>query len=177
MNTVKTQATRIAVLLALVALVLGAVYLGLRGDNEQSIETEAPATHTVAVGEQAPHFTALDSQGQPVDSDAFAGRTWLVFNATWCASCRSEIPEIQQLAERPDVEVVAIYLKENTAQVRDFAEKLDLTYTQVPDANGEISAAYGMNSVPAHVLIEDGEVTYLKTGALRASDITDVLGE
>lgn len=177
MHSLKANIGRVAVLVAVVILVLGAVYLGMRGDDEQTIETETPATQTVAVGDKAPGFTALDSDGHPVDSDALTGRTWLVFNATWCASCRSEIPEIQQLAERSDVDVIAIYLKENTAQVRDFATKLGLSYTQIPDANGEISAAYGMSSVPAHVLIEDGQVTYTKVGALRATDITDVLGE
>lgn len=177
MDSLKVNMGRVAVLVAMVILVLGAVYLGLRGDSEQDIVADAPTTHTVAVGDAAPRFTALDIDGQPVDSNALTGRTWLVFNATWCASCRSEIPEIQQLAERSDVAVIAIYLKEDTAQVRDFANKLGLTYTQIPDANGEISSAYGMSTVPAHVVIEDGRITRTKVGALRASEISEILGE
>lgn len=162
------------VLVAIVILVLAAVYLGLKKDDS-SVEVVESTTHSLDVGEVAPRFTALDKDGQPIDSDTLTGRVWLVFNATWCSSCRAEIPEVQELADRSDVEVIAVYLRENTADVRAFAERLGLEYTQIADPNGEISTAYGISSVPSHVLVEDGQVTFKKLGALRQDDIATAL--
>ncbi|MDO5728778.1 MAG: TlpA disulfide reductase family protein [Actinomycetaceae bacterium] len=173
-STTKAPWIRAVVLAVIVVLVLGAVYLGMKKD-ESTVEVAEPAGPVLEVGDSAPRFTALDKDGLPVDSDALTGRIWLVFNATWCSSCRAEIPEVQELANRSDVEVVAVYLRENTADVRAFADRLGLEYTQVADPNGEISSAYGISSVPSHVLVEDGVVTFKKLGALRADDMNAAL--
>lgn len=168
------QWMRPLILVAIVVLVLAAVYFGLKKDDS-SVEVVETTTQSLEKGDVAPRFTALDKDGQPIDSDTLSGRVWLVFNATWCSSCRAEIPEVHELADRTDVEVIAIYLRENTADVRAFAERLGLEYTQVADPNGEISTAYGISSVPSHVLIENGTVSFKKLGALRQDDIAAAL--
>lgn len=49
-----------------------------------------------AAGDSAPGFTATDIDGTPVSLEELRGKpVWLVFMATWCTGCRTEIPDIQ----------------------------------------------------------------------------------
>ena len=49
-----------------------------------------------AVGDSAPGFTATGIDGTPVLLGELRGKpVRLVFMATWCTGCRTEIPDIQ----------------------------------------------------------------------------------
>lgn len=86
-----------------------------------------PAYADVSPGQQIswPPIQLLD--GARLDAPALDGRVVLVvFWATWCPLCRTELPELQRFlaAQRGgEIEVLAISLDEAPADVRDYARR------------------------------------------------------
>lgn len=167
---------RVIILLAVIVVVLGAVYV-VQKPQENTVTVDKTDGKTIRLGEEAPNFKALDIKGHPFDLSSLKGKpVWLVFNATWCSNCRAEIPEIQELAKEDTIAVVSIYLNEDSAHVRQYVEKLGLTYSQIPDARGTISASYGVSAVPSHVVIDDQfKVKWIKAGTISRQDIKKAL--
>lgn len=157
-------------LVALVALVLGAVYL-IKGNPSPATEEPVAAMKAPKVGSAAPGFKAMDIDGEPVSLEDYRGRpVWLLFQATWCSICRAELPDVEEAAD--DIDIVAIYLREDRGLVTDYAERLDLTIRNVPDPIGEISLRYLANSVPTHYFIDaEGNVASILKGAVSAEEI------
>lgn len=127
------------------------------------------------VGAEAPDFKALDIEGNPVTLSELKGQpVWLLFQATWCSSCRAELPDVEAMSER--VEVVSIYLKEDRETVSDYAQRLDLSIVSVPDPIGEISLRYLTSSVPTHFFIDaDGKVASVAKGVLSLAEMEEHL--
>jgi len=114
-----------------------------------------------AAGDSAPGFTATDIDGTPISLEGLRGKpVWLVFMATWCTGCRTEIPDIQGVvASRGDaVRVVVIYVGENRNTVSDYSKRVGNDFPEVVDQDQQISAAYGIMGVPTHYFIDAGGV-------------------
>lgn len=76
----------------------------------------------------------------------------------------------------PGVEVVMVYLSEDEATVRAYAERLGTTFTHVPDPQGEISASYHVVGVPVHWFLDgDGVVRDVKFGVLSRGQMDEEL--
>ena len=114
-----------------------------------------------AAGDSAPGFTATDIDGTPISLEGLRGKpVWLVFMATWCTGCRTEIPDIQGVvASRGDaVRVVVIYVGESRNTVSDYSKRVGNDFPEVVDQDQQISAAYGIMGVPSHYFIDAGGV-------------------
>ena len=114
-----------------------------------------------AAGDSAPGFTATDIDGTPVSLEELRGKpVWLVFMATWCTGCRTEIPDIQGVvASRGDaVRVVVIYVGESRNTVSDYSKRVGNDFPEVVDQDQQISAACGIMGVPTHYFIDAGGV-------------------
>ena len=114
-----------------------------------------------AAGDNAPGFTATDIDGTPISLEGLRGKpVWLVFMATWCTGCRTEIPDIQGVvASRGDaVRVVVIYVGESRNTVSDYSKRVGNDFPEVVDQDQQISAAYGIMGVPTHYFIDAGGV-------------------
>ena len=114
-----------------------------------------------AAGDSAPGFTATDIDGTPISLEGLRGKpVWLVFMATWCTGCRTEIPDIQGVvASRGDaVRVVVIYVGESRNTVSDYSKRVGNDFPEVVDQDQQISAAYGIMGVPTHYFIDSGGV-------------------
>ncbi len=162
------------------ALALAFAVVALGGCAE--VPADATATGNEAalatVGEPAPDFAGTAVDGAEVSLAALAGRpAWLTFGATWCASCRVEAPDMQAAHEAtPGVEVVMVYLSEDAATVRAYAERLGTTFVHVPDPRGEISARYHVVGVPVHWFVDsEGIVRSVRFGVLTRSEMDEEL--
>ncbi len=162
------------------ALALAFAVVALGGCAE--VPADATATGNEAalatVGEPAPDFAGTAVDGAEVSLAALAGRpVWLTFGATWCASCRVEAPDMQAAHEAtPGVEVVMVYLSEDAATVRAYAERLGTTFVHVPDPRGEISARYHVVGVPVHWFVDsEGIVRSVRFGVLTRSEMDEEL--
>lgn len=175
----------ILVLVLVTALVVVGAYLVMRpgqGDAEVTAVQVDGVAAAPKVGEAAPGFTATTLDGTAVSLEEFRGRpVWLVFMASWCTSCRAEAPDVQaahQQAGTDGVAVIAVYLNEDATAVREYAQRLGLTFTHVPDPNAEIAAAYGVKGIPAHYFIDRaGVLRASKVGILSPQQIDEAIAE
>lgn len=87
----------------------------------------------VAVGNYAPAFTLEARDGSTVASSSLKGEIVIInFWATYCQPCRSEIPELNRLAESARAKVVGIALDPGGPEVIRAFERdanLKLNYT------------------------------------------------
>ncbi|WP_103063578.1 TlpA family protein disulfide reductase [Actinomyces qiguomingii] len=144
------------------------------------VDVEGAGSAPVA-GQTPPAFTATDLGSQEVvlDPQAMEGRpVWLMFVATWCTGCRTEMPDVQAAAAEygDDVEVIVVYVGEDAAAVSAYSERVGNEFTQVPDRSQAISAAYGIMGVPSHFFIgADGVVQQVHVGLLTPAQMEESL--
>lgn len=122
------------------------------------------------IGAQAPHFAASTLDGGTVDlADTGNRPVWLVFNATWCANCRAEIPDVELMHREygDDLEIVSVYLSDSPSAALSYGSALKLTHTQVVDPKSEIGSLYRVMGVPSHYFISaDGRLQAIEVGVL-----------
>ena len=87
----------------------------------------------------------------------------LNFWATWCIPCRTEMPELQSLADELQGESFTLFtidLQEDAATITPFRRELGLRLPVLLDEDGEVTRSYGVRALPATFLID-------RTGVLR----------
>jgi cytochrome c biogenesis protein CcmG/thiol:disulfide interchange protein DsbE len=158
------------------AIILGVVYVvnkptaGAGGLTSVVLSGRATGP-TPTVGKQAPDFTAETVDGKTVSLSSFKGQpVWLTFGASWCQPCRAENPDLQDAYARHKAKglvVLAIFMSEDAATVRDYAKRVGLTYQKVADPNSRIATSYRILGIPSHFFIDSsGVLRSLKTGSL-----------
>ncbi len=111
------------------------------------------------LGEQkpAPEFALDDLSGKVIRLRNHRGKVvFLNFWATWCMSCRREMPAMEQLhRELRDrgLEIVAVNFREGKDDIRKFLQELGLTFTVLLDKGGKVSEQYGIWSLPVSYII------------------------
>jgi len=127
-----------------------------------------------AVGTSAPAFTLPDAWGDGTWSlEAFKGApVALVFFATWCPSCRAELPDIARaLAERPGMKVLMLS-DEDAPHVGAWLKGHGYAIAAAGRA-GPAWRAYGVQAVPSVVVVAaDGTIAYAGQGG---SSLTEAL--
>jgi peroxiredoxin len=111
----------------------------------------------------APDFTLKNLSGQTFKLSSHKGKpVLLIFIATWCPSCRSELPHYQNIYEtygQKGLEVVMIDIQESKETVSRLASRYRIPYRILLDEQGNVAGTYGIIGVPAMILIDkDGKV-------------------
>lgn len=180
------------VLALTLALVLGGTWIVNRPGGESAPQADAGTGKISAVqlkdgagpapqvGQPARDFSATTYDGSSISLASLRGRpVWLTFGASWCSSCRAEFPDIQatHAAATPGgLAVVGVYLSEDAPAVKAYADRLGLTYPQVPDPDTKIASAYRVMGVPAHLFIDrDGVIRSIDMGILSHDQIRERL--
>lgn len=106
----------------------------------------------------APDFTLPNAGGRKVSLKDYRGKVvFLNFWATWCESCRDEMPSMERLYQEfkgKGLEIVAVNVKEKRQDARAFAKQFKLTYPILLDPEGEVGLLYGAFGLPATYLID-----------------------
>ena len=106
----------------------------------------------------APDFTLAGADGRKTSLKDYRGKVvFLNFWATWCESCRDEMPSMERLYQEfkgKGLEIVAVNVKEATPQAMAFHRKLKLTYPMLLDPQGEVGLLYGAFGLPVTYLID-----------------------
>jgi thiol-disulfide isomerase/thioredoxin len=113
----------------------------------------------VHAGDLARDFEAPDLAGALHRLSDLRGRPVIVnFWASWCASCRAELPALQRLVETrafDRVAVVAVNVGERLGDARRFIEALRLDALVIAlDPGLDISDAYGVGGLPHSLFID-----------------------
>jgi len=177
------------VLAVTAVIVMGGAYLVQRPTATATAADGTTATNVVAgdgpapkIGSPAQDFTATTVDGKQVSLSSFKGQSvWLTFGASWCAACVSEAPDIQssyQKFKAKGVVVLGIFINEDSATVKDYADRVGLTYPKVADPNSNIASEYRVYGIPAHFFIDrSGVLRSIKTGGLSTEQMDTALTE
>lgn len=133
------------------------------------------------VDQPAPAFAATTVDGKAVRLSDFVGKpVWLTFGASWCQPCRAENPEIKAAAERhasDGLVVLAIFISEDDAAVRDYAERVGLGYLKVADPATTIASQYRILGIPTHFFIDRaGVLRSMRIGSLDGAGMEQAIG-
>ena len=129
-----------------------------------------PVGAAPVVGSPAPDFiTALTDGSQVRLSDLRGKPVWLTFGASWCQPCRAENPDIMATytANGDKFVIVQVYMSESAATVKDYIDRVGITYLTVPDPNEALAAQYRILGIPSHFFIDSaGVLREMKIGSL-----------
>jgi cytochrome c biogenesis protein CcmG, thiol:disulfide interchange protein DsbE len=134
------------------------------------------------IGSPAQGFTGTTTDGKQVSLSSFKGQSvWLTFGASWCAACVAEAPDIQaayQKFKAKGVVVLAISISEDSATVKDYADRVGLTFPMIADPDTTIASLYRVYGIPAHFFIDKaGVLRSTKTGGLGTEQMDTALTE
>ena len=123
------------------------------------------------IGRLAQDFSATTVDGKSVSLSSLRGHPiWLTFGASWCAACQAEAPDIESAYLKnkdQGVIVLAIFISESAAAVRDYGDRVGLTFLKVADPDTRIASAYRVYGIPSHFFIDrTGVVRLMKIGSL-----------
>jgi len=129
------------------------------------------ACSTADPSRQAPDFTLKDPAGKTVALSAQRGHVVLLnFWATWCDSCKTEIPSLKDLQSRSGGKfvVLAVSVDEDPAKVPPFLKKYALDFPiAYADQAGAVEKAYAVRDLPTTFLIgPDGQIERRYVGPL-----------
>jgi peroxiredoxin len=116
-----------------------------------------------AVRGPSPPLTALQTDGRPFDLQRLQGRPALVyFWATWCPVCTAQQSAIDGvLGETPGITIAM----RSSGELDGYLASEALDWPTVDDADGAISARWGVSGVPAvYILDAAGRVRFVTRG-------------
>jgi peroxiredoxin len=118
----------------------------------------------------APDFSLPDLTGEKLDLSSYRGKVVLLdFWATWCDSCREEIPRFVELQKKygdQGMQIIGVSMDDGPEPVREFHRRFKMNYPVVM-GNAKTGELYGgVLGLPIAFLIgRDGRISAKHTGA------------
>ena len=185
-----SAARTITVAVALVALVLGGVFVASTARPGREAPPGSAQQQTTRLDERpAPTktFPLPDAElealpgGDPVELTDYRGAPLVInFWASWCAPCVQEMPELQAAATElaGTVTFLGVNVEDSAENAEPFMNRLGVDYDLAADPAGDLHRELGIFGMPTTLLVdEDGVVQYRHTGPLNRQQLTDLLAE
>lgn len=144
---------------------------GCSKDEDKTADQPDETLEAARPGYRAPVFSLPDTEGNEVSLGDFLGGkvVLLAFWATWCASCKEEIPVLNELHREYADEglvVLGVNVGESAARAEKFLKKNPAEYAVLLDGKSEVAQAkYHLYGLPANIIIgRDGVVAYREAG-------------
>lgn len=130
-------------------------------------------------GTKAPDFTFTDIAGKPHTLDEYRGKNIiLVFWATWCPTCNTEIPHLLELRQNTPADELAIIAISNepSATLKEFTARKNLNYT-VTSLQHPLPAPYNaVRAIPTSFFIgKHGNIKLIAQGLVSTTDSKAIL--
>ena len=180
----------------LALLIVSALFITLTGCSSSDVDQTTPGTRyefngATPAGQAieatrravAPSFSGELLDGTPFDSADLAGDIAVInFWGSWCAPCRVETPEFQDVyAELRDegVQFLGVDVKDDRQMASAFMTNVGAEYPSMFDPRGEVALAFRgfpANVVPSTIVLDtEGRVAGVYTGAVTRDDLQSVL--
>ena len=139
------------------------------------LEPDNTVSFGVSVGEQAPDFTLVDLNDNPISLSDFRGKTvFLNFWATWCPPCRAEMPQMEALYQDykdEDVVIIGLDIQETREEVSQYVQQGGYSWLFILDTSGKVATNYEVTAIPTSFFIDgDGIIRAVSTGAMSKRD-------
>lgn len=111
----------------------------------------------------APRLTGEDLDGDPIDTDEWAGSVLVVnFWGSWCAPCVAEAPYLVEAAaelEGEGVRFLGVNIRDTEDAAKAFERRWAVAYPSLSDEAGRVAdqfVDYGLspNDIPATIVID-----------------------
>ena len=148
------------------------------------IKARIEVAEKTAVGEKYINFSMKTPEGNTVQLSDFISQnkyTLVDFWASWCGPCRAEMPVVVAAYNEfksKGFSVVGVSLDEKLENWKEGIASLGITWPQMSDLQGwnsEGARLYGVNSIPATVLISQDGVIVARN--LRGDELKNKLTE
>ncbi len=115
-----------------------------------------------------------------VDLDEIEGPAVVNLWATWCAPCRAEIPEFEEVHREvgDEVRFVGVNVGEDIPRAAAFIDEIGATYDQYLDDDGDAVIALETSAMPVTLIIDrDERITLRHLGPLSADDLRRAIAD
>lgn len=134
----------------------------------------------------APDVRATTLDGGTFDLVDYRGET-VVMNvwASWCAPCRAEAPELQEVWEEEQdngLQFVGLNTRDSTVAAQGFVESMGLTFPSIFDPDGQVQLQFSDSlppqAIPSTLVIDgSGRVAARILGKVSAATLRGVIDE
>ncbi|MBT4499957.1 MAG: redoxin domain-containing protein [Gemmatimonadetes bacterium] len=149
-------------MLNIAALVLWSYLPASADDYEESTLTR--------VGQAAPSFVLVTTEGDTLDSAGLRGRVVLInFFATWCPPCLQEIPLLEKKVwerfREMGLVLVAVGREHADEELKAFTKKKGFTLPMAADPQRKVYGQFATGFIPRNYLIDrQGRIAYQSIG-------------
>ena len=130
-------------------------------------------------GKAAPELELADIAGKTHKLSDYLGKNvLLVFWATWCAPCQTEVPHLIELRKRISEDELAMLAisNEDPATLQRYAESKGLNYTII-SARSLLPAPFGsVEGIPAGFVVDkEGKIKLATEGVVSLTEMVQIL--
>ncbi|MDR5858953.1 DsbE family thiol:disulfide interchange protein [Halomonas eurihalina] len=154
-------------------------FLVLGGFLYRGLSMDPSYRDSAMVARDFPAFdlATLADPERRVDASLLEGEVTLVnVWGEWCPTCKQEMPQLLELAER-GVRLVGVDYKDTRAKGRDFLEEFgDPFEINIFDPEGSLGFDLGVYGAPETFLVDaEGVIRYHHTGYIAPEDVSRVI--
>jgi peroxiredoxin len=174
-----------AALLALAGCSTGSGQVDVNNGGEFRFVAGTPAGEVIPAAdrESAPQFGGTLLDGGSWDSAQLSGDVAVLnFWGSWCAPCRVETPQFQEVyTEVADqgVQFLGLNVKDQQQLAQAFVQNKGITFPSLFDPSGEVALAfrdYPATAIPSTIVLDrEGLVAAVYTGEVSQDDLRSVL--
>lgn len=121
-------------------------------------------------------FTGTTTTGREFDGADLQGRPVLLwFWAPWCPTCRSQLPEVNQLAVtyKGKLQVVAVGSLDSADAISGFADDIDPDTVRLSDTQGSIWKHFRVTEQSSYVVLDAEGTEAFRSGYGGSADLVD----
>ncbi len=180
---------RVAVVLAFAAVLAactsGSDAVDVSNGGEFRFVAGTPEGDVIDEGDRAsaPAFSGELLDGSDFDSADLSGDVVVInFWGSWCAPCRVETPEFQEVYDSvatDGVTFLGVNVKDDRQLAEAFLADKGITYPSLFDPRGEVALAFRnfpANAIPSTIILDrDGRVAAVYVAVVAADELSQVL--
>jgi thiol-disulfide isomerase/thioredoxin len=157
------RSVRTSLVVALVALAVTVITSCGRADPAVSDPARLPAVLLPHLGDAA-----------ALQLDEISGPAVINLWATWCAPCRRELPDFEQvhLEIGDEVRFIGVNLGDRAADASRFISEVGVSFDQYLDVDGTLNQQLGTATLPVTVITDDqGRIALVHSGPMDAAEL------